>query len=205
MATWFTADLHLGHERIIELCHRPFSDVDEMNREIIRRWNEVVESGDTVWVLGDVALGTIAETLPLVSQLSGEKILVPGNHDRCWEGNNRARPSDVLRYLDAGFARIMPGPLLHAEGWLMSHFPYVGDSQEEDRYLDHRPEDRGQWLLHGHVHNEWLVNGHQINVGVDQWDYYPVSRAQIRGLITTASEAGIQTIGPVEKWPERLT
>lgn len=186
MATWFTADLHLGHKRIIELCDRPFSDVDEMNAEIIKRWNMVVERGDTVYVLGDVALGTIAESLPLVSQLEGDKILVPGNHDRCWTGNERIRSIDIDRYLDVGFT-IMPGPItLIGDDWLLSHFPYAGDSQEEDRYVEHRPEDRGQWLLHGHVHNEWLVRDHQINVGVDVWDYYPASRAQIRALIRTA-------------------
>lgn len=192
MATWFTADLHLGHKRIIELCDRPFSDVDEMNAEIIKRWNMVVERGDTVYVLGDVALGTIAESLPLVSQLEGDKILVPGNHDRCWTGNERIRSIDIDRYLDVGFM-IMPGPItLVEDDWLLSHFPYAGDSQEEDRHLKHRPEDRGQWLLHGHVHNEWLVNGRQINVGVDQWDFYPASRAQIRALIRTAEHREVR-------------
>lgn len=200
MATWFTADLHLGHKRIIELCDRPFSDVDEMNAEIIKRWNMVVERGDTVYVLGDVAMGTIAESLPLVSQLEGDKILVPGNHDRCWTGNERVRVIDIDRYLEVGFT-IIEGPLrLEPENWLMSHFPYAGDSQEEDRYVDHRPEDRGDWLIHGHVHNEWLVNGRQINVGVDVWDYYPVSRAQIRATI--ASQEATRAGSP---WPERQT
>jgi calcineurin-like phosphoesterase family protein len=204
MATWFTADLHLGHARIIELCDRPFSNVDEMNSEIIRRWNTVVEDSDEVWVLGNVALGTIAETLPLVSQLKGRKILIPGNHDRCWTGNERVRPVDIQRYLDVGFT-IMDGPRVHAEGWLLSHFPYAGDSQGEDRHLAHRPKDRGGWLIHGHVHNEWLVNGRQINVGVDRWGYYPASRAQIRSLMTLADGSRMKWMGPVNLWPERQT
>jgi hypothetical protein len=36
-----------------------------MNRALVEGWNEVVGEGDTVWALGDFALGTIAETLPL--------------------------------------------------------------------------------------------------------------------------------------------
>jgi calcineurin-like phosphoesterase family protein len=205
MATWFTADLHLGHARIIELCNRPFFSVDQMNEAIINNWNTVVEDGDEVWVLGDVALGAIAETLPLVSRLKGNKMLVPGNHDRCWTGNERVRPVDIERYLDAGFLSIVPGPVLHSEGWLMSHFPYTGDSQGLDRHAAHRPEDRGNWLLHGHVHNEWLVNGRQINVGVDMWNYHPASRAQIRSLMTLADGARMKWMGPVNVWPERQT
>ena len=42
MATWFTADLHLGHRNIIDYCDRPFTDVDVMNRALVDNWNEVV-------------------------------------------------------------------------------------------------------------------------------------------------------------------
>lgn len=29
---FFTSDLHLGHRNIIQLCNRPFSSIDEMDR-----------------------------------------------------------------------------------------------------------------------------------------------------------------------------
>ncbi len=67
MATWFTADLHLGHRNIIDYCDRPFADVDAMNRALIDNWNHAVAEDDTVWVVGDFALGKIAETLKRVS------------------------------------------------------------------------------------------------------------------------------------------
>jgi calcineurin-like phosphoesterase family protein len=77
MARWYTADLHLGHANIIRYCDRPFSDVDEMNRALIDRWNSVVADDDEVWVLGDVALGPIAQSLALIDELHGDKVLVP--------------------------------------------------------------------------------------------------------------------------------
>lgn len=82
MTTFYTSDTHFGHERILELCERPFSDVTRMNEALIERWNNVVQPEDTVYHLGDVALGKIAESLPLISRLNGYKILVLGNHDR---------------------------------------------------------------------------------------------------------------------------
>ena len=39
---WFTSDLHIGHANIIRFCNRPYADVNEMNADLIRRYNEVV-------------------------------------------------------------------------------------------------------------------------------------------------------------------
>ena len=53
MNYFFTSDLHLGHKNIIKYCNRPFSSLEEMNRIIIRRWNERVKVEDIVFVIGD--------------------------------------------------------------------------------------------------------------------------------------------------------
>jgi hypothetical protein len=73
VTTWFTADLHLGHHNIIDYCNRPFHDVHAMNDALVENWNEAVAPGDTVWVVGDFALGKIADILPLVSKLHGRR------------------------------------------------------------------------------------------------------------------------------------
>ena len=77
-----TSDTHFSHARISELAGRPFSSVEEMDDELLRRWNETVAPGDTVLHLGDVALGSIQHSLPLTAGLHGRRFLVPGNHDR---------------------------------------------------------------------------------------------------------------------------
>ena len=186
MTAWFTADLHLGHTNIIRYSARPFDDAEAMNRALIDRWNEGVDAGDDVWVLGDFAMGKIDETLPLVGELRGRKVLLAGNHDRCWAQHGRRSNGWEERYLQAGFAEIRQG---HVEidiadvTTLACHFPYRGDSQDHDRYAEQRPVDRGAWLLHGHVHERWQQRIPMINVGVDAWDYRPVSDATVRDLI----------------------
>jgi calcineurin-like phosphoesterase family protein len=70
---------------------------------------------------------------------------------------------------------------------LACHFPYRGDSHDQDRYVEHRPVDEGAWLLHGHVHERWRVLDRMINVGVDVWDYRPVSEATLADLIRVGS------------------
>jgi calcineurin-like phosphoesterase family protein len=186
MTVWFTADLHLGHANIIGYSHRPFADVDAMNEALVARWNQTVGPDDTVWVLGDLALGRIEDSLAYVSRLAGRKRLLAGNHDRCWAGHGRRVEGWAEGYLQAGFEEIHQGELLFplaGTAVLASHFPYRGDSHDEDRYVDHRPADRGLWLLHGHVHARWRQRGRMLNVGVDAWDYSPVSAATLAALV----------------------
>ena len=190
--TWFTSDWHLGHVNIINFCHRPFSSVEEMNETIIERHNSRVSPTDKVFVLGDVALGKIDESLALVLRMNGTKYLIPGNHDRCWSGHAKSRPIDTTRYTEVGFTVIgedltyrQPKDLIFGGGLRMCHFPYAGDSHDEDRYAEHRPVQKWgkEWLIHGHVHNAWKVKDQQINVGVDVWDFYPVPLSTIQAII----------------------
>ena len=44
---------------------------------------------------------------------------------------------------------------------------------------------RRRLLLHGHVHTRWQVDGRQVNVGCDVWDYRPVSEAELLAAIPT--------------------
>jgi calcineurin-like phosphoesterase family protein len=197
MATWFTSDLHFGHANVIQYSSRPFADVDEMNEALVDNWNARVAPDDTVWVLGDVAMGKAHETLPFVELLAGRKILVAGNHDRCWHGHRKGVDTWTQRYLEAGFAEIHQGAVpmnIGGRAALACHFPYRGDSHDEDRFVDARPVDRGAWLLHGHVHERWRVRDRMINVGVDAWHQAPVSEAEVVALI----ERGPADLGAFE-------
>jgi calcineurin-like phosphoesterase family protein len=178
MTRWWTADLHLGHANIIAYCGRPFAGVDEMHAALIERWNETVPPDGEVFVLGDFAMGRIAETLPLAAALHGRKTLVAGNHDRCWSGHAKGVDQWTAAYLEAGFDHVVPGPIqvdVGGRSVMAHHFPYRGDSHDHDRFVEHRPVDRGGWLLHGHVHEKWRQQGRQVNVGIDAWAGRPVS------------------------------
>lgn len=182
MARFFVSDTHFSHQRISELAGRPFDNIQEMNEELIKRWNEVVKPDDTVIHLGDVALGKISESLPLVGRLNGIKLLCPGNHDRIFSGNKEAQRAKFMPEYLRVFGGIMPEIVEGRVGnynVVFSHFPYTGDSHGEDRHADKRPVDDGLPLIHGHVHNEWQTNGRMMNVGVDVWDYRPVSEDEI--------------------------
>ena len=184
MNIFYTSDLHLGHKRIIELCNRPFADLTEMHNAIISRWNATVSDTDIVMILGDLAMGTIRDSLELVRELNGSKFLVPGNHDRCFSGlPEKQQKSDL--YTAVGVF-ISPEDCTYVSGRRLCHFPYTGDSQDEDRYSAHRPiKGTEKVLLHGHVHNAWVRDkaNRQINVGVDVWDFTPVPYETISTIL----------------------
>jgi calcineurin-like phosphoesterase family protein len=183
MNVWFTSDLHFGHANIIDHCNRPYADVREMDAALVDNWNSAVGEEDVVYVLGDVAMGRLTDTLPLVQLLNGTKFLVPGNHDKCWRGHRKAGPQSVTLYERVGFT-VLEGQHIYGD-WLLCHFPEAGDSHGFDRYTAHRPKLQAGFdaLIHGHVHEAWKVNGRQINVGVDVWDYKPVAYQQLRALV----------------------
>lgn len=196
MAKFFTSDSHFGHARIIELCNRPFNSVSHMNAELIRRWNEVVAPEDIVFHLGDVALGTFAESIQCVAQLNGYKIMVPGNHDRNSSVYEDKRPAFRERFHKAYeevFQEIRPEHTFDVVGEhqvMLSHYPYFGDSQERDRHVDIRPRDEGLPLIHGHIHNtnrQGVFSRNMYHVGVDVHDYYPVHEDKIVEWIKSKS------------------
>jgi calcineurin-like phosphoesterase family protein len=186
MTVYFTADQHLGHENIIRYCTRPFASVREMNEAIVANWNSVVGPEDTVHMLGDIAMGRREETIPIIAELAGHKILYPGNHDRCWYGHGERALLREHEYLETGIETIRQGPVPMTIGTrhvVLCHLPYQGDSQEKDRYGQFRPVDEGEWLIHGHVHGKWRQRERMINAGVDVWEFAPVSEETLLALM----------------------
>jgi calcineurin-like phosphoesterase family protein len=188
---FYTADLHLGHKNIIKYCNRPFANVGEMNNILIANINEVADVDDELWILGDLAMGKLDESLSWVSQIRPKVQLVAGNHDRCWIGERTTKPIEqwedqCRRYLDAGIEGLWEyaSHTISERTVYLSHFPYQGDHTDEDRFAEWRLPDRGRWLLCGHIHNLWKQQVRQINVGIDVRDYYPVSEQEVSELIT---------------------
>lgn len=197
MTTWFTSDLHFGHEFMTTL--RPWDNVDAMNQGLINNWNEVVGNGDTVYVLGDIVMGRFAHTLNCVLALKGNKRLLPGNHDRMHPGYKSKTPDRFRQmYEDVGleiiedfiFPNITSNDRSMIVDLQFSHFPYEDVARHDDRWTDYLPvKPVGRvnpvWLLHGHTHSAERINVAQqsVHIGTDAWDFTPVSLETVMALI----------------------
>ena len=78
---WFCGDWHFCHDKDFVWKARGFNFVEEMNEAIVEKHNARVTSEDTVYVLGDCALGNTAIAIEYIKQINGHKVLIIGNHD----------------------------------------------------------------------------------------------------------------------------
>jgi calcineurin-like phosphoesterase family protein len=85
-AVFLTSDTHFGHAGVCRFTEsdgvtkiRPWTDPDEMDEEMIKRWNDTVRPNDKVYHLGDVVINR--KSLKTLSRLNGDKVLIRGNHD----------------------------------------------------------------------------------------------------------------------------
>ena len=85
-AVFLTSDTHFGHAGVCRFTEadgvtkiRPWTDPDEMDEEMIRRWNDTVRPNDKVYHLGDVVINR--KSLKILARLNGDKVLIRGNHD----------------------------------------------------------------------------------------------------------------------------
>lgn len=162
---WVCSDHHFGHKNILNFKRkdgsplRSFKDVDEMNRTMVDRHNEVVKPEDHVYFLGDVAI--TKWSLDWVSKMNGHKRLVRGNHDIF----------KTKLYWQVGFDEIYGVRVFPKHGLIFSHIPLHPSSISE----------RGWTNVHGHTHynviidqNTGLPDTRYKCVCVEQTDYYPI-------------------------------
>jgi len=160
-ATWVASDPHFGHSNICKFTDnegqpiRPWDDVYEMDYVLVDNWNSVVQPGDRVYLLGDVAFSprTMREVIPA---LNGRICLVPGNHE----------PPKMRKYFDL-FDDVRG--YVQNKGFIMSHIPL-------------HPDCLGRWNfnIHGHLHHNIVktVDGQPdsryFNVSMERINYTPI-------------------------------
>lgn len=164
MPTFFTADTHFGDARILRQRGHAFASLDAHDETLIARWNAAVRPEDAVWHVGDFAAHASREHCAAVfARLNGVKRLVRGNHDsrRVLNLPWAEPPVESVRLtLEEAGAQ-----------WRLFLAHYA-----------HRAWPglwRGTRHLYGHTHGTLPDTRLSCDVGVDAWDYRPVSLAQL--------------------------
>ncbi len=175
--TFFTSDLHFCHDKDFVYAVRGFESIDEMNAEIIRRWNERVMPDDDVYVLGDLMLGDVEEGLRLIAKLNGYLHIIRGNHDT---DTKASRYLELPNVVSVEFATVYK--YKKAIFWL-SHYPTITANYDDDK-----PWAQHLVCLFGHTHQvspfyeiakHTGENPYMYNVGMDAHDCTPVSIEEV--------------------------
>lgn len=165
-AVFLVSDTHFGHTGVCRFTRddgvtklRPWDNADEMDEEMVRRWNDRVRPNDKVYHLGDVVINRKA--LKTLSRLNGDKVLIRGNHDIFRDTEYREYFRELRAY------HVM-------NGMILSHIPIHTASL-----------GRFGVNIHGHLHanrvmhrdlfsDEELLDPRYHCVCVEQTDFAPI-------------------------------
>lgn len=128
-----TSDLHLNHASMIKWYpkYRNFGDkIEDMNRGIIKHWNDNVKPEDTVYHLGDFAFATEDFIVKTLDNLNGKKVFIIGNHDR--------KVKKVLKEYGSVYTRL--------------NLRFNINKKQTQIVLDHFPLLEWDGLYHGALH-----------------------------------------------------
>lgn len=162
---FYISDIHFGHKNVLKHDNRPFADVDEMDKEIIRRWNAKVTDEDDVYILGDFAYKSGKNMEWYLRQLKGRLHLIIGNHDGKLLADEKA-----LSYFQS--VNEMKAILENGVYIQLCHYPLT----------DWNKKHYGSYHIHGHIHNakseafHFLKNQEKaLNAGCMINNYEPVT------------------------------
>ena len=132
---FYISDLHFFHKNILLYDSRPFASVEDMNAEMVRRWNSVVKNNDTVYVLGDMFFKNrpTDEIISILNELNGKKGLIKGNHDEWLSEDNKKYFDGIYNYLEVTD---------NGKNIVLSHYPI----------LSYNGSFEGGYEFYGHVH-----------------------------------------------------
>lgn len=170
---WFTADTHFGHTKVIPYCRRPYESVEQMDDDLVARWNARVSQRDEVWHLGDFCFR--GDPAPYVARLNGRISFTYGNHD------DRKKLAALVddRACDVKYLRY------EGRRFFLSH--YAHRTWPQSGY--------GSFHLFGHSHGDLPAHGRSMDVGVDANDYAPLSVEEV--------VARLEVAGPMPHHVER--
>lgn len=174
---YFTSDQHHGHTNIIKYSNRPFETLEEMDDEIIEKYNKVITNKDIVYFLGDFSFYDDDKTKQIFKRYNGTKHLILGNHDEKRTQLYLKLFQSVNHYKEIKYNKQRISMMHYAMlTWSASHY--------------------GSWMLCGHSHSTIDdINREAIKKGFFRWDcgvdgnnFSPVSFDELKEKIFIKDE-----------------
>lgn len=172
MNNWYTADLHLGHDKLANM--RGHDDIAVHDAMIIDLINKYVQPKDRLFIVGDFAWKRPQSYRPRIA--CKNIVFIRGNHDK-YQDSLQAFGSVHDIFVQKKFAGKLPLVLCHypMAFWERSHY--------------------GSYHVYGHMHSNreatletMMPNRRALDVGVDNAqvifkEYRPFAKADILALL----------------------
>ena len=163
---WLTSDTHFNHNKDFIYAARGYGSVEEMNQDIIRRWQAVVSPEDEVYHLGDVFMGNNIDGMLILKSLPGHIHIIVGNHDSKRRVNLYRNAENVVS------VKLIDWLEWNGSDVLLSHYPNALQTEKA-----HQEGKKAEYILYGHTHQtepfrEDIPDGY--NVGMDAHQCTPI-------------------------------
>lgn len=162
---YYISDTHFGHQNVLAFDNRPFSDIEEMDRQMMSLWNETVGKDDDIYILGDFCFRSRNAPSWYLERLNGRKHLIQGNHDKLLLNDPQSiallESVDKMRFVQDSGQKLV-----------LCHFPVA----EWNGFR------KGAWHIYGHIHarpdgaGQYMRSLERaLNAGCMVNDYRPVT------------------------------
>ena len=172
-SVFLVSDTHFGHLGVCKFTRndgvtklRPWDNPEEMDEEMVKRWNETVKPTDKVYHLGDVVINRKA--MGIMRRLNGDKVLIRGNHDIFRDEEYREHFRELRAY------HVM-------NGMILSHIPIHIESLGRfgTNIHGHLHANRVKKICGVNVKTNTMIYSEEIDpryhcVCVEQTDYRPI-------------------------------
>jgi calcineurin-like phosphoesterase family protein len=166
---WLTSDSHYNHKSICGPTlskwkdgYRNFSSLQEMEEILTDNINSLVQPDDILYHLGDFIMGpSIDVELPRIRSTIKCKTIhkLRGNHNKYDKWSElKSLFTTFQDYLELKYK---------SKFIVLCHYPF--------RSWNHM--NQGSLHFHGHTHQQ-IGNGRMLDVGVDCWNFKPISIEQ---------------------------
>ncbi len=182
---------------MLRFDNRPFASVEEMDAELVRRWNAKVGKGDLVYVLGDLIWKSRnGDAHNLIKSLNGQVILIRGNHDRFLHNAQAKAALAGIKDYDDICVTLEDGSVRRC---ILSHYfiPFYNGHRNQAIHLhghSHFTEEADLELKMAKELNESGFKNEIYNVGCMYWDYAPVTLDEILRHSASATVPKCETI-----------
>lgn len=164
---WFSADPHFNHENALKYFRRPFLSVDEMNKNILKNYNDNIAPDDLFIILGDFASSKVNH---FRNQIACKNVwLITGNHD---ENISSSAPFQQIESL----CKIIVNINNATQKIILCH--YAMRTWEDSH--------RGSYSLYGHTHGAMPDDPETLSLdaGVDVHNYCALNLNQIESMLS---------------------
>jgi len=162
---WFSSDFHLAHKNIINYCNRPFKKVEEMDYKIFINMSKCLNSGDTLYFLGDLTFEEYVAEDFFKNFRHITIHFITGNHD----------PVNVIAIASEYCASVSEIKDINIEDQNITLCHYAMRVWNKSHL--------NAWQLFGHTHGSLQPIGKQYDVSVDNNNFLPVSFEKIKDFM----------------------